>query len=205
MSDQGFDFKRAPERREKGRFEIPPWEQEAFEELQRRRQEEQPPEQDPSPAEQAAAKEGGSTRVGEGPSAAHREEQGPDGSEQAEADSSPAAAGGGASEAGAEATGPSEAEMVALMARLASEEPGLEKGISVVTMVTAAVLLPTGIMLLVWGMGGMVKARAALETFGPGAGTQMQLAAGTMILFGVGFIVGAMWLLYRYLRQRGVI
>lgn len=217
MDDQGFDFQKPPERREKGRFEIPPWEQEAFEEL-RRRQGEQPQEAqaEPGQAGEGSGARGAASASTAGQQAAAAAEAGGSatGGESVTAPGVAASgepAGAALERAGAvepkqaAKPGPSEAQVTSLLAGLASQEPDMKKDVGRVWLGTAIVLLPLGVVLMVWGMGGFVKARVAMQTYGQATGAQMQLAAGTMLLFGAGFIVGAVWLVYRYLRQRGVI
>lgn len=183
MSDQGFDFRKSPERRESKQFIVPPWEQDAFEELQRKKQEEGSAEDlTEAIAELAEPTDAVVPLDAVAPQVA---------AQVVRVD---------AGKGGAAKTGPSEAEVVELLANLAAAEPSVEKEMGLIRLVTALMLGPVGMVLLIWGMAGFVKASAA----GPGL-FAVKLAAGTMIVFGAGFIVGATWLVYRYLRQRGVV
>lgn len=169
MDDQGFDFRRGPERREPKRFEPPPWERGAF-----------PGEaQEPVPLVEEpdqGAKHVLSAEV-EAPQEPPREQSGPE-----------------------ERTGPSEAEMIELLAGLAQEEPGVGGAITNATLAAVIGLTAFGMVLLVWGMAAFVRAGVA----GDGAGLA-RTGAATMGLFGAGFIASAMWLLYRLMKQRGVL
>ena len=163
MDDQGFDFRKRPERREPKRFEPPPWEQ---------------PEPAAAPEVRAVQEE---RAVEEVPEPAAPVEKGP--AKQSEA-----------------ASGPTEAELIELLAGLAQEEPDTSRVITNATLASVIGLTAFGMVLLVWGMAAFVRAGAAEA----GAGLA-RTGAATMGVFGAGFIASAMWLLYRLMKQRGVL
>lgn len=209
MDDQGFDFQKAPERREKGRFEIPPWEREAFEDLQRKLDEGQA-QQQVSEAAEVLESEIGETPEPTGPGAPALTQAASAAPVRQAPSPAPGVGAPVQAEAGAKRPvepvagakeGPSEAEMSALLARLASEEPRADSQAGTAAVVAAAVVFPIGAALMIWGVGGLVKASAAQLP----PTSAISLAAGVMIVFGAGFVVCAAWLLYRFMRQRGVI
>lgn len=163
MDDQGFDFRKNPERREPKRFEPPPWEREVFPAGAPESAEEAPP------AEVIAGQEG----VEPEPEV---EKPGPT------------------------AKPPSEAEIIELLAGLAQEVPDTSRMITNATLASVIGLTAFGMVLLVWGMAAFVRAGAAEA----GAGLA-RTGAATMGVFGAGFIASAMWLLYRLMKQRGVL
>lgn len=182
MDDQGFDFQSA-ERREPRQFEPPPWERDAFDDLQRQRAE-SPVTRGPEPTETGPAEEPAVVSV---PETAGAEETTATTAEQAPA----------AKRAG---EGPSEAEIIEYLAGLAEEEPDPRGPATVVTIASAIVLMPIGIVLVVWGVAALVKAEAAYANAGIA-----RTGAATMVLFGAGFVAAAFWLIYRLMKQRGVL
>ncbi len=170
MDDQGFDFRRAPERRERKPFEPPPWERDAFEQLERRREPEASAEQSVTErAEQAAGEPAGS-------------------------DVRTAGTGSDAKK------NLSEAEVLELLAGLAAEEPDAHAPATQVTVGASIVLLPIGVMMMFWGMAALARAASAQA----GAGIA-RTGAVTLLVFGAGFIAAAFWLIYRLMKQRGVL
>ncbi len=95
---------------------------------------------------------------------------------------------------------PSEAEMIELLADLAGEEPKDERALMNVTLAAALALSALGMVLMVWGVAAFVRAGAAEQ----GAGVA-RAGAATMWIFGAGFLASAIWLLYRLMKQRGVL
>lgn len=98
------------------------------------------------------------------------------------------------------AKAPSDAEIIELLAGLAQEEPDTSRVITNATLASVIGLTAFGMVLLVWGMAAFVRAGAAAA----GAGLA-RTGAATMGIFGAGFIASAMWLLYRLMKQRGVL
>lgn len=178
MTDQGFDFRGAPERRPPKQFEPPPWERDAFEELQRQRAAEEV-------AEAAHELEAELEAPGEPePSAS-----------EAVVEPEPMAPQGEQ-----ERKGPSEAEVIELLSDLAREEPDPRAPAMKVTIGASLFLMPLGIMLVAWGVVAFVKANAAFANAGVA-----RTGAATMMFFGAGFIASAFWLIYRLMKQRGVL
>ena len=102
MDDQGFDFRKSPERREPKRFEPPPWERDAFPV--------KPPGEDSE--ERPAGEAGEEPELVSAPEA-YAASEGPAVEAPGETDSS--------SEQSDVANAPSEAEMIELLAGLAQE------------------------------------------------------------------------------------
>lgn len=175
MSDPGFDFK-AAERRAAKRFEPPPWEREAFEELQRKRAEVEPKppeptnqtvvteEQEGSPVEQAVS-------VTEGPA-----EEVAVAVEKNELD---------------------ERQVIEMMALLAEEEPKLQEQTWKLALASALFVSALGSVMIVWGFAALVRAR--------GTGVIGVAGALVLAVFGILFVSIAAWMAVRTLRQRGVL
>lgn len=178
MGDDGdFDFRRPPERREPKKFEPPPWEKEAFPERYR---------DEPDAGQQPIA-QAGTPGPGDEPAGEER-----DGAATTDA----VAAGPGVSESETPAQGPSEAEVLEMMAGLSSEEPDVRGAITTVTIATSIVVGALGMVLIVWAMAAFVRAGAVEQ----GAGIA-RTGAVTMGVFGVGFVSAAAWMLYRLVRR----
>lgn len=182
MSDEGFDFK-VPPRREAKSFEPPPWEQDAFQELQRRKTLEQPrqeqavertesvdPEALPQPGETDA----------EARTEMVAEERGVGGSGDSEPRDTL-----------------DDRQVIEMLAKLAEQEPKLHEKTWKPAMASAMVVGAIGTVMTVWGVAAMVRIR--------GAGL-LGVAGGMVLLgFGGGFIALATWIAVRTLRQRGVL
>ena len=187
MDEQGFDFRKAQERREPKRFEPPPWEREAFEAIRVEREPDQPEAGEPhrQPIEDAAPE------VPEVPT----EEP----------------AGAGTKEQPVEernGTGPDEAQVLEMLARLAAEETEETRAVSRaafnVTVGVSITLGAVGMMVLMWGMA-MFTEIAADKRMGVAVAAQKPMGAWTTGFVGAGLLGLAVWLLYRMLRQRGVL
>lgn len=176
MSDDGFDFRRAPERREAKQFEPPPWEREAFDELQRRRPDQDEPEvQQPADGSEQAAESSRTTPESTAPACS---------AEQGVEKSKPNG-------------GVDEAQILEFLAGLAAEEPPAARTYFGVAMGTALFLIALGAVLLIWGVAALAGARrtGAVGTF-----------AGTALgLFGAGFLGAGIWMAYQALKRRGVL
>jgi len=180
VADDGFDF-HTPDRREAKRFEPPPWEREAFEDLERKRVEQQE-------AEQAAA-----------PQAPPAEPEAAPEAQQSEAEKPEAAAQGLGPEEGGATSEPQldEGKVAEMLAGLSAEEPREYRSLWRIAIASAIVLGAIGAVLIIWAMAAIVGAR---ETGAVG------LTGGFVLLFfGAGFVAGAWWLTVRTLRQRGVL
>lgn len=187
MDEQGFDFRKAPERREPKRFEPPPWEREAFEAIQGGGE----PDRPEAGAQQSEPMEVAVSEVLEVPIGEP--------------------AGTGAEEQSAEErnrTGPDEAQMLEMLARLAAEETEETRAVSRaafnVTVGVSITLGAIGMMVLMWGMA-MFTEIAADKRMGVAVAAQKPMGAWTTGFVGAGLLGLAVWLLYRMLRQRGVL
>lgn len=183
MSDDGFDFRPQPERREvKKQFEPPPWEREAFEEMQRRKAEQ---------AKQPVAAEADQESVADQRPEPLEARPAPEIAGSAQAESEPE---DGQAQRG---TGLDDATVIELMAGLAAEDPPAEHSYFGVAMGASLFLAALGAVLLIWGVAALVGARVtgAVGTF---AGTGLGL-------FGAGFLAGGIWMAYQALKRRGVL
>lgn len=204
MSDQGFNFNPAPERREAKRFEPPPWERDAFDELAKRKAAE-------DEAARAAEEEGASEAPTEGQNA-------PTAAAQPEAVTAPPAEQPAAGpealtarpveiepEQPAQAAGPAsgeidQAQLLEMMAGLRAEEPSVNEAVHSIGLFWAVAIGLVGLMTLTWS--GFAFVRAAQAT----SGKQLGLVGGMILaVFGLLFIGMAIWIVQRILRQRGVI
>lgn len=191
MSDQSFDFGPPPPRREPRQFEPPPWEREQFERHKREQAERDA--QEKLLAEQEAA------RAAEQPVAQGAEpEHATAGPMPGPASAPEVAAGSGQSP-----TAPSEAkravdekEVALLMIGLRAEESPVLEGAWVVNVVAGAVVALVGLASSIWGVAAMArKGMPVAGTFG-----------GLVLLtFGLGFLGLGGWLVFKALRQRGVL
>jgi len=185
VSDNGFDFRPPPSRREPKRFEPPPWEADAFEELQRKKTEEKADEDLTSAIGELAGEQepGLEAQVPQvGPAADAIPEA------AAEPDEPAAKAGSG---------GVDDKTVLELLARLAEEEPPASQDYWKVAIGSALLMGALGLVLVIWGMAALVGSRTtgAVGSFG---GT-------VLLLFGGLSIAAALWLVVRTLRQRGVL
>lgn len=177
MSDQGFDFRPPAEKRAPKAFEPPPWERDAFEELERKRAHEVA--QQESAAVRAAVSE-------------PQEEVRPPETETPATSLGPEAPG-----PGSEGGGVPESVVLELMAGLAAEEPTATEAYSGVALGTAIFLVALGGVLVVWAMAALVGARVT--------GWIGQMTGTGLGLFGLFFFGMGVWLLHRTLKQRGVL
>ncbi len=176
VSDSGFDFK-TPRRREAKRFDPPPWEREAFEQLERRSAAEA--------GEQGEAGPKSEESVEVAPQLA-RESKAPVGQGSSEKE--------GVAEAKPEIE---EKRVLEMMAQLAGQEPAMHDKTWKPAIFLAMLAVALGCVMTVWGVAAMVRAS---ET-----GLTGVAAALVLIAFGVGFVAVAVWMTVRTLRQRGVL
>jgi hypothetical protein len=179
VDEQGFDFKRPAGRREPKRFEPPPWEKDAFDELQKRKSEEEA-----KAAEIAAVLEQASEPE---PAAGRVDEAEPDAPEVRGAEPEEGLKGGQLDER----------QVLELMAGLAAEEPPVARGIHKVAIATGMGLMALGAVLLIWGMAALVGSRQT--------GSLGQVGGLGLGFFGAFFMGMGLWLIYRTLKQRGVL
>lgn len=193
------DFQMPPsQRREPKRFEPPPWEKDAFDEMERRRRE----------AEEEERRAAAALAEPQAQRAAARQEEQEEvaaSSELKEPRQDKVASRGGAGESAAGTPGVDvqkperidQAQLTAMLAELAAEEPRDDKTISSVTLVVSIAIFALGAMMIMWGMAAFVAAK--------GAGSQGTIAGSVLFLFGAGFIGGAIYLAVKSLQKRGVL
>ena len=187
MSAEEIKFPPA-ERRTSRQFEVPPWERDKFEELQQRRA-----------AEQAArAAEAVEEVQAEAPEAVPGEtpaspEERPAAPGEDWADSAQGAFGearqGAASVAGG---GVDDRVADAMLAELAAEEESGAKSVKVVNIASGAVLAVIGCVLIIWGVAAFVAARRA--------GAVGVFGGIVLLMFGIGFVAGGVWIGTKNLR-----
>lgn len=90
-----------------------------------------------------------------------------------------------------------EAKVTAMLAQLAVEEPSATKGAEALTIGAGLFTVLLGFVMVVWGTAGMRRVAAA---GGSGGG---YLGAGIILGFALLFMAMGVWLLVRSLKQRG--
>lgn len=185
MADDEFDF-HTPPRREAKQFEPPPWEREAFEEMERKRAEQQAAQEALAGAPSAQPQEAQQLPTPEPPAGTAREAA-PGPGQETVADRE------------AEAPEPrlDEAQVAEMIAGLSAEEPAEHRSLWRIAIASAIVVGAIGAVLIVWSMAAMVGARRT--------GAVGWASAFILLFFGAGFVAGAWWLTLRTLRQRGVL
>lgn len=176
VNDAEFDFK-SPERREAKRFDPPPWEKDAFEQLQQRKTAEEH---------------------------VHVEQVGtaPKGAMAAETQMPPTEVQLGEGRSGesapqSESSTLEDGHVIEMMARLAEQEPKLQEKTWKPAVFLAMVAGALGLMLTIWGVVALFR--------GWSAGLTAVAAALVLIVFGIGFVAIGIWMTVRTLRQRGVL
>jgi hypothetical protein len=188
VDDQGFEFRPPPSRREPQAFEPPPWEKEAFQELERRRA-----------PEEAAGEDGEEGPIG---SEVPQDESESEAADEASVDKDSearrtAAVDEAARPSGSEGAGVPHSVVLEMMAGLAAEEPRATEAYSNVALATGLFLGALGGVLVVWSIAALVGSRTT--------GWIGQVTGAGLGLFGVFFFGMGVWLLYRTLKQRGVL
>jgi len=192
VSDQGFDFRPPSERREAKQFEPPPWERDQFERHKREQ------------AEREAAAEAARAQVLAQQEAAQAAEE-----SAGLTESGAAVTGGDAPETGAIGSGGvvraseaapeaeiDEKQVALMMLDLRAEEPPALEGAWVVNLAAGLIVALVGFASSIWG--GVALSRRGL----PVAGT---LGGFILLAFGLGFLGLGGWLIFKALRQRGVL
>lgn len=168
---------------DKPRWEPPPWEADAFDAIRRQREAEE------ADAEIAAALEELEA-------------------EPAREQSAPAAADGSAEEplavpspapVPAEASAPApdiDAKVEAMLIHLKVEEPDATRNAWVVGALGSVFVGVLGLVMTVWGLVAFAKVGNVVSG---------GMAAGILILFGMGFVALAAWLMHRTLKFKGVV
>lgn len=174
------DFRVPPaQRKEPQRFEPPPWEKEAFERLaaEAGQKTDEPPEEQPSSKDVPSGEPPAAGTDYEPPVSAAS--QGP---KQETRD-------GQVGEL-------DERQTLLLLSQLKAEEPQANESYWRVSVAVGAVIGTLGAVLVVWAMAAYVA---------PGGGAVGSFGGTVLMLFGVGFIGGGAWFIYKGLRQRGVL
>jgi membrane-bound ClpP family serine protease len=182
VSDQGFDFQTPPPRRQPRQFEPPPWEKDQFEALARERAEQERAKREAAFAAAAAAAE---------QEAREKEASG------SEPDVVEPDGRGSAPEEGLVARVELDERQVELMMMgLREEEPPALQAMWLVNLIAGSLVGLVGLALGAWGLAALLNAKLG------GAG---KLGGMVMVVFGLAFIGIGGWLVYRALRQRGVL
>ena len=177
MSDQGFDFQPPPRHRAR-RFEPPPWEREAFERFSQQEAE-----------RQAAIAE------------AQRQESDVDGAEASEpGPSTPAGPEAASAPADTVTEAPraklDEKQVAEMMVELKADEPPALPHAWLVSAASGAVVVLIGLIVAVWGTAALARGRT---------GAIAAAAGAVLLLFGIGFSAVGGWMVFKALRQRGVL
>ena len=192
MSAEDIKFPPA-ERRSSRRFEVPPWEQDQFEELQRKRGAEPPLAEPPVPRSDSTLTPDEAPADVAGAAAAGPEPGSPEPAPGDDwADSAEGAFGNASGDAGQRAGGVDDRAMNAMLAELAVQEESGEKSVKVISIVSGALLVVIGCVLLVWAVAAFVASRraGAVGTFG----------GMVLMMFGAGFVAGGVWIGTKHLR-----
>ncbi len=197
MADPGSEF-RPKERRETKSFVPPPWEREQFEELARQRAE-QEAEQARAEAEEAEARAAmeaqaaavaaatpGTQAAGEMAAAVSGAMPAPQ-VEPALADVTPPSREGG----------PDEAQLAEMLSGLASEEPSATAGVWKMNVAIGGVIVALGIAMLVWAGLGLASAGTS--------GIAGVFGGSVLLVFGLGFVGGGVYVVVKNLRKQGVL
>ena len=200
VSDQDFNFRPQPPRREARTFEPPPWEKDQFERLAKER------------SAQGAAERAAAEVLTEGQDAASEpaQEVGVVEAPTVAVDTDAVGAEKSAPEPGLSdsplgSAAPSsrhsgghvdEAQLAAMLAGLRAEEPPAMAGAWVIALISAMVMGAVGLVLVIWGIVALTR-----TGLGP-AGT---MAGMVLLAFGLIFLGACAWLGLRTLRQRGVL
>jgi len=190
------DIKFPPaEKREARRFEVPPWEQDRFEQLREEREAQE--------AAAAASTRGLPATEEAAGSAEPKAELGPESEREGErvlvppVSPVPTPVDTTAASGTVPDTKVDEAAMDTMLAQLAVQEETSTRPIETVGLIAAVILTAIGCVLVVWAMAGFVIARRAgfVGVFG----------GAVLMAFGAGFVAGGIWIGMKNLRQRGVL
>jgi hypothetical protein len=198
VSDKGFDFQPPPPRRQPREFEPPPWEKDQFEQLARERAEQERIEREAAlvaqaEAEKAASEHSAEEDAGAGEQVAQAALPQSDGSTGV-AETAPA---GVEDQPAAEPRAVlDERQVELLLLGLREEEPETLAGMWLVSSVAGAVVVVVGLAIGLWGTAAM---------FNRSLGSTGKLGGTVLVVFGLAFVGVGGWLVYRALRQRGVL
>jgi len=180
VSDEDLRFP-PTERREPAKFEPPPWERDQFDELAKARVE-------PGPAEAGGSEQGSpvpAATMAEQVVEAVRESVKDDPGEGSEAQ-------------GSQPAPPIDPKKLEVMLMgLRAEEPRPEAAYWKVTTIAGALCAVIGLAITVWAVVAFVTLTKS--------GVRGVTLATVLLVFGLGFSVGGIWLVTRTLRQQGVL
>jgi hypothetical protein len=199
VSDDGFDFSPTPPRRDARRFEPPPWERDQFEQHAREQAEREKAERE---AVLAAAKIAAAmlpSEVAEGESSTAEGAPLTDG---AGAEGTPAAPPTGVAgqnvlkRAGVDKPALDEKQVAMMMLELRADEVPVLQRAWLVNFVAGVTTTVVGLAIAIWG---------ALAFGNRNLGATGTFGGMVLVVFGVAFAGIGGWLIYRALRQRGVL
>jgi hypothetical protein len=185
----GFDFGPPKERREARTFEPPPWERAQFDELARQKE-----------AERQAEQEAAAQQAADSLAAAHAEAELIVLPEPVVVEATATVIAEAASAAVRFEAAPKQPlddkKIAALMLELRAEEPRSLEGLWAVSVGAGTITAVIGVAVFVWGVFALGK---------PGIGTAGTFVGLVMLAFGVAFLGIGGWMIFRGLRQRGVL
>jgi len=193
VSDQGFDFRPPPPRREARQFEPPPWEQELYDQFapQAEATKQAAEQEQPQVVETSAVgADAGSSSLDDLLAAVARQEIGVRGAVPPAAESETAE-----TDRPAEA-GLDEKQVEQMLIQLRAEEPDVRRQTQPIALAAGLVMIGLGFAVVVWGLYGLTRG---------GRGAFGATAALILLLFGAGFVGVGAWSTYQALRQRGVL
>jgi hypothetical protein len=173
------------QRREKPKFEPPPWERDLFDELARRKAEQEA-------SESPDVREPTADTTAQGSDVPPAEAAGRPASEPVDQLDTERA------ERDQEETEKPELDMgqvEVLMMGLRAEEPRPEEAFTKATAAAGAISALIGLALTTWGLIALATPKQS------GAG----VLVGSLLLFGLGFMGGGVWVVFKTLRQQGVL
>lgn len=173
MDEQGFEFQQRG-RREARKFEPPPWEQEAFDELNRGREQKAEEPESRVPAELRPAPQASPQLAAPKEERVSRQEDKREVHAEGELD---------------------EGRVLEMLAALTAEEP--RETYDKLSYVVGAGIAVLGAVLILWGMAALASVKTT--------GAMGYLAGAGLFAFGALFIGMGVWLVYRTLKQRGVL
>lgn len=97
------------------------------------------------------------------------------------------------------------AAMIEMLARLAEEEPDAEEAISTLAVVSAAITVAIGGVMIIWGMTALSGLGAKGRPSDATRAMTGLVGGGGIAAFGLFFVVIGIWMVYRILKRQGVI
>jgi hypothetical protein len=204
VSDQDFNFRPQPPRREAKPFEPPPWEREQFDRLARERAEQEAAQK--AAAVELAARMGLAATDPQGDGTAAGQLAAVTGPRPAQVEPAPIEDPTPVTEAPVQTPAPEpvakvggqvdEAQLEVLLMGLRAEEAPALNDTWMVAIISAIVTGSVGVVLLVWGLVALAK---------PNMGPTGVMGGTILVVFGLVFMGIGGWIAFRTLRQRGVL